>query len=76
MEPPLLAENQVHFNARQRRIRYIGHIFNLSLQAFLLATSREALLKALAATADVSGEELNTRFSDVLESQKQSRQGQ
>lgn len=58
MESRLLAEHGVQFNAKQRRVRCIGHIINLSLQAFLLASSKEALLAALPATADASGEEL------------------
>ncbi|KAF1730630.1 putative AC9 transposase [Beauveria bassiana] len=71
MQSRLLTEHQIQFNARQRRIRCIGHIIHLSLQAFLLASSREALLAALESAADVSGEELIVRFSDILESQKQ-----
>ena len=76
LECRLLAEHQVDFNAKQRRIRCIGHIINLSLQAFLLASSKEALIAALAAAADVSGEggELLARFSDVLHSQQQRRE--
>ncbi|KID86969.1 Ribonuclease H-like protein, partial [Metarhizium majus ARSEF 297] len=73
MESRLLAEHNVIFNAKQRRIRCIGHIINLSLQAFLLASSREALLAALRAAADVSGEELIAQFSEVLDSQRQRR---
>jgi hypothetical protein len=70
MQSRLLTEHQIQFNARQRRIRCIGHIIHLSLQAFLLASSREALLAALESAADVSGEELIARFSDILDSQK------
>lgn len=58
------------FNASQRRIRCIAHIINLSLQAFLLASSKEALRAALAATAEASGEDLLTRFSETLTSQR------
>jgi hypothetical protein len=76
MESRLLAEHQVQFNAKQRRVRCIGHIINLSLQAFLLASSREALLAALKATVDVSGEELIAQFSDVLDSQQQKRRAE
>jgi hypothetical protein len=71
MESRLLLEHNVNFNAKQRRIRCIGHVINLSLQAVLLASSREALLAALRATAEVSGEELMAQFSDVLDSQRQ-----
>lgn len=69
MESRLLSEHQVRFPARQRRVRCIGHIINLSLQAFLLASSKEALLAALAAAANVSGEDLLAQFSEVLDSQ-------
>jgi hypothetical protein len=72
MESRLLSEHQVRFNAKQRRVRCIAHIINLSLQAFLLASSKEALLAALTATADVSGDELLAQFSDVLDSQHRS----
>jgi hypothetical protein len=65
MESRLLSEHQVQFNAKQRRVRCIGHIINLSLQAFLLASSKEALLAALAA-ADDDGEEPLAQFSDSL----------
>lgn len=70
LESRLLADHQVEFNAKQRRIRCIGHIINLSLQAFLLASSKEALTAALAAAADASGDELLAQFSDVLDSQQ------
>lgn len=76
MESRLLSEYQVQFNAKQRRVRCIAHIVNLSLQAFLLASSKEALLAALAAAADVSGDELLAQFSDVLDSQHRSRRAE
>ncbi|KAF1963924.1 hypothetical protein BU23DRAFT_576077 [Bimuria novae-zelandiae CBS 107.79] len=71
--PPksLLTKHEVKFNAKHRRIRCIGHIINLSLQAFLLASSKEALLAALNAAAEVSGEQLLSQFSRVLNSQQQ-----
>jgi len=46
-------------------------MINLSLQALLLASSKKALIAALKAAADVSGEELLAQFSDVLASQQQ-----
>src|SRR5260370_39816248 len=46
----LEAEN-INFNPKQRRIRCIAHIINLSLQSFLLARSKAALRAALEATA-------------------------
>lgn len=70
LESRLRADHQVEFNAKQRRIRCIGHIINLSLQAFLLASSKEALTAALAAAADAPGDELLAQFSDVLDSQQ------
>lgn len=76
MESRLLTEHQVQFKAKQRRVRCIGHIINLSLQAFLLASSKEALLAALAAAADVCGEEPLAQFSDVLDSQQRKGQAQ
>jgi hypothetical protein len=70
LETELLLRHNVAFDASQRRIRCIAHIINLSLQAFLLASSREALRAALEATAEVSGEDLLTRFSEALTSQR------
>jgi hypothetical protein len=74
IESRLLAEHQVQFNAKQRRIRCIGHIINLSLQASLLASSKEALLAALTAAADVSGEELLAQFPHALTSKQRKNQ--
>lgn len=67
-----LAEIGLKFEPSKRRIRCIGHIINLSLQAFLLASSKEALRAALAATADVTGEDLLGQFSEALASRKTS----
>lgn len=66
MELLLLNKYQVSFNAKQRRIRCVGHIINLSLQAFLLASSKEAIQAALLASSEVSGEELISHFSNTL----------
>ncbi|RYO03934.1 hypothetical protein AA0121_g12972, partial [Alternaria tenuissima] len=71
LQKSLLTKHEVKFDAKHRRIRCIGHIINLSLQAFLLASSKEALLAALNAAAEVSGEELLSQFSRVLNSQQQ-----
>lgn len=71
MKSRLRLKHNIKFNTKQRRIRCIRHIINLSLQAFLLASSREALLAALKSTAEVSGEELIVQFSEVLDSQRQ-----
>jgi hypothetical protein len=48
----------------------MSHIINLSLQAFLLASSKEALYAALAATTDVNGEDLLARFTEALAARK------
>ena len=42
------------YDAVHRRVRCIGHIINLSLQAFLLARSKEALAAAIAAAESVA----------------------
>ncbi|EGU73459.1 hypothetical protein FOXB_16032 [Fusarium oxysporum f. sp. conglutinans Fo5176] len=43
-----LKENlNIDYDPKKRRIRCIGHIINLSLQAFLLGSSNEALVAAL-----------------------------
>jgi hypothetical protein len=62
----LLYAKGITFSAKQRRVRCIAHIINLSLQAFLLASSKEALEAAFAEAAEVEGEELINTFSDVL----------
>ena len=62
----LLHAKGITFSAKQRRVRCIAHIINLSLQAFLLASSKEALEAAFAEAAEVEGEELINTFSDVL----------
>lgn len=46
----------------------MAHIINLSLQAFLLASSKQALIAALDAASDVDGEKLFDRFSLTLSS--------
>ncbi len=68
-----LAEIGVKFEPSKRRIRCMGHIINLSLQAFLLASSKEALRAALATTADIPGEDLLDQFSEVLARRRTSR---
>ncbi|KAG4255517.1 hypothetical protein FPRO03_14121 [Fusarium proliferatum] len=60
----------IKFNANGRRIRCIAHIINLSLQAFLLASSKEALVAALESASGVTGEELLSQFSEVLTSHR------
>ncbi|ENH66574.1 Putative AC9 transposase, partial [Fusarium oxysporum f. sp. cubense race 1] len=48
----LEVESGAEYPHKRRRIRCIGHIINLALQAFLLARSKAALRAALEATAD------------------------
>lgn len=62
----LRAEFRVDFNAKQRRIRCIGHIINLSLQSFLLARSKEALTAALDATAEAQSVDVVDHFASAL----------
>ncbi|TXB97466.1 hypothetical protein FocTR4_00012139 [Fusarium oxysporum f. sp. cubense] len=56
----------ISFRPNRRRIRCIAHIINLSLQAFLLASSKEALRAALAAASDVTGAEMYEQFYFTL----------
>ena len=66
----LMSRHSIKFNARGRRVRCIAHIINLSLQAFLLASSKEALVAALEAASGVTGEELLSQFSEILASHR------
>ncbi|RYO01198.1 hypothetical protein AA0121_g13269 [Alternaria tenuissima] len=63
----------VSFNPVHRRVRCIGHIINLSLQAFLLASSKEALVAALESASEITSDEPLERFSQVLASRRESR---
>ena len=72
----LLDAKGIIFNAKQRRVRCIAHIINLSLQAFLLASSKEALEAAFAGAAEVEGEEVMNTFSDALAERRKSKAGQ
>ncbi|KAI1525094.1 Tfo1 transposase, partial [Pyrenophora tritici-repentis] len=76
LETLLRTKHNVKFTAKERRIRCIGHIINLSLQAFLLASSKEALTAALDAVTDVMGEELLAEFSSVLTSRQRNPRAQ
>lgn len=49
-----LTKIRVEFNAKKRRIRCSGHIINLSLDAFLFATTVEALKAAINAAKEES----------------------
>ncbi|KAG7405781.1 putative AC transposase [Fusarium oxysporum f. sp. raphani] len=54
------------FDPSKRRIRCVAHIINLSLQAFLLASSKEALIAALNAADDTSNDQLFAQFYYTL----------
>ncbi|KAG6990846.1 hypothetical protein FOFC_02844 [Fusarium oxysporum] len=62
----LFNEREIIFDPVRRRIRCFGHIINLSLQAFLLARSKEALQAALHAAGDVAGAQSVETFSAAL----------
>jgi hypothetical protein len=57
----------VNFDPLIRRIRCLGHILNLSLQAFLFATSKEALLAAIAASEQGSLEDAESQLHKDFE---------
>ena len=57
---------QAEYPHKWRRIRCIGHIINIALQAFLLARSKEALRAALEAAADEPGSTMLEEFSQQL----------
>lgn len=61
----LLYVKGITFNVKQRRVHCIAHTISLSLQACLLASSKEALEAALAEAAEVESDELINTFSDV-----------
>lgn len=58
---------KIQFDPRGRRVRCIGHIINLSLQAFLHASSKEALKAAMEATATASGSQVVEQFTIALD---------
>lgn len=62
----LLDEQEITFDPVRRRIRCFGHILNLSLQAFLLARSKEALRAALTAAGEAPGSDSIETFSTAL----------
>ncbi|KAM5357119.1 hypothetical protein ACJZ2D_016598 [Fusarium nematophilum] len=62
----LLHERGIIFNPVCRRVRYFGHIINLSLQAFLLARSKEALRAALNAADNAASAQSIDTFSTAL----------
>ena len=44
----------------------MAHILNLSLQAFLLASSKEALITSLEAAEDSTGDKMFEQFYEAL----------
>ncbi|KAF4332011.1 ribonuclease H [Fusarium beomiforme] len=56
----------INWDPKRHRIRYILHVINLSLQAFLFASSREALQAALDAASDITGDEHYEPFNFIL----------
>ncbi|KAG4266894.1 hypothetical protein FPRO04_13009 [Fusarium proliferatum] len=66
----LMSRHKIKFNVKGRHIRCIAPIINLSLQAFLLASSKEALVAALESASGATGEELLSQFSEVLASHR------
>jgi hypothetical protein len=69
----LLDVHGIIFDPVRRRIRCFGHILNLSLQAFLLARSKEALRAALMAAGEAPGSESIETFSTALNDNTPSR---
>ena len=62
----MLKADGIDFDPKQRRIRCMGHIINLSLQSFLLARSKEALSAALKEAAKDRSVNLIEHFSTAL----------
>ncbi|KAL6405526.1 hypothetical protein AUP68_11284 [Ilyonectria robusta] len=62
----LKQDHNINWDPKRHRIRCILHVINLSLQAFLFASSREALQAALDAASDITEDELYERFNFVL----------
>ncbi|KAK5987244.1 hypothetical protein PT974_11368 [Cladobotryum mycophilum] len=56
----------ISFHPDRQQIRRIAHIINLSLRAFLLASSKEALRAALAAASDATDAEMYENFYFTL----------
>jgi hypothetical protein len=69
----LLDTQGIIFDPVHRRVRCFGHIINLSLQAFLLARSKEALRAALTAAGDAPGSQAVETFSTALSDSTPSR---
>ncbi|KAF5229463.1 hypothetical protein FANTH_14197 [Fusarium anthophilum] len=62
----LRQDRNINWDPKRHRIRCILHVINLSLQAFLFASSREALQVALDDASDITGDELYEPFSFIL----------
>lgn len=61
----------IEFDEKKRRIRCCGHTINLSLEAFLLATTVEALQAAI----DAAKEEADLTVVEALQEQLREKQG-
>ncbi|KNB19379.1 hypothetical protein FOXG_22546 [Fusarium oxysporum f. sp. lycopersici 4287] len=59
-------DRNINWDPKRHRIRCILHVINLSLQAFLFASSREALQAALDAASDITGDEHYEPFNFIL----------
>jgi hypothetical protein len=57
----LRIENQINWNQTHQRIRCMGHILNLVVQAFLFTNNSEEQLMELYDKEDESGEELDSK---------------
>ncbi|KAF6525442.1 hypothetical protein HZS61_011237 [Fusarium oxysporum f. sp. conglutinans] len=62
----LRQDRNINWDPKRHRIRCILHVINLSLQAFLFASSREALQAALDAASDITGDEHYEPFNFIL----------
>ncbi|KAJ0126532.1 hypothetical protein HZ326_30366, partial [Fusarium oxysporum f. sp. albedinis] len=62
----LRQDRNINWDPKRHRIRCILHVINLSLQAFLFASSREALQAALDAASDITGDEPYEPFNFIL----------
>ncbi|KAF6525502.1 hypothetical protein HZS61_011297 [Fusarium oxysporum f. sp. conglutinans] len=62
----LRQDRNINWDPKRHRIRCILHVINLSLQAFLFASSREALQAALDAASDITEDELYEPFGFIL----------
>ncbi|KAH7460458.1 hypothetical protein FOMA001_g19475 [Fusarium oxysporum f. sp. matthiolae] len=62
----LRQDHNINWDPKRHRIRCILHVINLSLQAFLFASSSEAFQAALDAASNITGDELYEPFNFIL----------